>query len=121
MPNTEFLNSDVASARALQSMVCRPASQASDTVRKLDREIAQIERIADGDETDDQKQLHLIGREPKRAFLSCAAIWSGWRSGATGRGIFTPGASLEPSHFFVRPRAPIRTVAIRICESFNVA
>ena len=32
IPNTEFLNSTVASARALHGRVCRPASQASATV-----------------------------------------------------------------------------------------
>ncbi len=32
MPNTEFLNSEVESERALQIMVCKPASQASAVV-----------------------------------------------------------------------------------------
>ena len=36
---------------------------------KLDREIAQIERIADGDEADHQQELHLIGRQPKRVLF----------------------------------------------------
>ena len=37
--------------------------------RELDREIAQIKRVADGDEADHQQELHLIGREPERGFF----------------------------------------------------
>ena len=37
--------------------------------RELDREIAQVECVADGDEAHDQQPLHLIGRQPKRSFF----------------------------------------------------
>ena len=37
--------------------------------RELDREIAQIERIADGDEADDQQELDLVRREPEGDFF----------------------------------------------------
>jgi hypothetical protein len=37
--------------------------------RELDREIAQIECVADADEAHDQQPLHLIGRQPKRSFF----------------------------------------------------
>ncbi len=37
--------------------------------RELDREVAQIKRVADGDEADDQQPLHLVGRQPKRSLF----------------------------------------------------
>ena len=47
------------------------------------REIAQIERVADGDEADDQQPLHLVGREPERDLFHRANM-VGNRSGTTG-------------------------------------
>ena len=44
--------------------------------REFDGEVAQIERVADGDEADHQQKLHLIGRQPERSFFH-SSIFSG--------------------------------------------
>ena len=43
----------------------RPAPRVENSIA----EIAQIERVADGDEADDQQPLHLIGRQPERGLF----------------------------------------------------
>ena len=52
--------------------------------RKLDREIAQIKRVADGQETDDQQELHLVGRQAERDLFHRANM-AGKASGQAGR------------------------------------
>ena len=56
-------------SRLLHSIVCRPASQASATLRELDRQITQIERVTDAQEADDQHPLHLVRRQAERMFF----------------------------------------------------
>ncbi len=45
---------------------------------ELDRHIAQIERVADGDEADDQQPLHLVRRQPKRRFFHWSIFRAKW-------------------------------------------
>ena len=72
MPNTEFRNRSVASSAGLAQHGLQAGIAGQRHRRELDREIAQIERVADGDEADDQQPLHLIGRQPERSFFHAA-------------------------------------------------
>ena len=69
MPNTEFLNRYGRQDPGLAQHGLQAGIAGQRHGRELDREIAQIERIADGEEADDQQPLHLIGRQPKRSFF----------------------------------------------------
>ena len=51
--------------------------------RELDGEIAQIQRLADGDEADDQEKLDLIGGRAERDFFHRANMVGNIRWGKT--------------------------------------
>ena len=69
MPNTEFLNSVRRQQPRLAEQGLQAGVAGERDGREFDREIAQIKRVADGEEADDQQELHLIGREPEGVFF----------------------------------------------------
>ena len=85
MPNTEFLNNVGRQRAALAEHGLQAGIAGQRHGRELDREIAQIERVADGQEADDQQPLHLIRRQPERIFFHAANMV--WIAGRTSRDI----------------------------------
>ena len=72
MPNTEFLNKISGERAGLAQHGLQAGVAGQRHGRELDGEIAQIERVADGHETDHQQKLDLIGRQPERSFFHLA-------------------------------------------------
>jgi hypothetical protein len=76
MPNTEFLNREVARIRVLHGLQAGIAGQRHR--RELDRHITQIEGVTDGNEADNQQKLHLIGRQPEWRFFHESIFPAKW-------------------------------------------
>ena len=84
MPNTELLEQIGRKRAHLAEHGLQAGIAGQRHGRELDGEIAQIERVADGEEADDQQPLHLIRRQPERGLFH-AANMAGNRACGTSR------------------------------------